>query len=118
MQRHKARLLCDPAKKVLDALAARGQSFDLPEVELVEPLPMDALSGPGDTRIMRQLVVEAATTVVVGVARPALVITGRDFAGPLPRWLYVSDDEGLLRATEMFVAMARTAIRRAADLRG
>ncbi len=114
-QRHLPRLLCDPAKAVLDAMLARGQSFDMPTLELDDPIPASALglgSGDGDA-LVQQFVVNAAVVPMAGVNHPALMFTGRTPAGRLPQWLFVNTDEQLRAAARLVHDMAELAIRRA-----
>lgn len=112
-ERHMPRFLCDPANAVLLALKERAASFDLPPMELPEPVPAAALGlDPGD-RLLRQLVVNAATVDVAGVRQPVLVFTGRDGQGPLPRWYFAAEDEKLLATAGLVDQMARLAISRA-----
>lgn len=119
-QRHKPRYLCDPAKKVLDALYARGQSFNMPDVEFPEPLPMERL-GMGltaDDQLVSQLVVQAATLPVAGVTRPMLIFTGRSAHGrTLPRWLYSGEDADMTNMVDLVTRMTGLAVRTAAAAR-
>lgn len=116
-QRHKPRWLCDPAKRYLDAIVARGHSFDTPEVEFPEQVPINdtmgalGLTGPGDT-VLRQFVVQAATVPVAGVPQAGLLLTGRGLDGkPLPRWLLLGNEDEMTRNLELFGNMAALALR-------
>lgn len=116
--RHKPRLLCDPAKQVLDAMYARGQSFNMPTVELVDPIPAADMGlglDPGDV-LIRQLVVQAATVPVAGVLRAALIFTGRGMqGGTLPKWVYLGDADDMARTKALVCDMADLAVRGAAE---
>lgn len=107
-------LLCDPAKRVLDALAERGQRFDMPTVEFPEPITGPGAFGDG-TVIVAQVVAKAGVTKVAGVNRPVLILTGRDIAGNvLPEWVHPGDAEGLRKVSRLVSEMTEMAIRRAA----
>lgn len=107
-------LLCDPAKRVLDALAERGQRFDMPTVEFPEPITGPGAFGDG-TVIVAQVVAKAGVTEVAGVNRPVLILTGRDIAGNvLPEWVHPGDAEGLRKVSKLVSDMTEMAIRRAA----
>lgn len=67
-ERHGDLLLCAPAKRVLDALYAQGQRFDMPTVEFPEPVNHADAFGEG-TVLVAQVVVKAATVPVAGVPR-------------------------------------------------
>lgn len=113
-QRHMPRFLCDPAKAYLDAVHARAGSFDMPTIELPDVVPpVPGLGEPGDTLIAQLVVQGAAVELENGVTHPAVVFTGRDPAGPLPRWLYVGTDDELRGAAELVREMTELAIRRA-----
>lgn len=118
---HKPRYLCDPAKQVLDALYERGMSFNMPSLEFPEPVPASEIGmalGPGDT-LLRQVVVQAATVPFAGVARSAVIFTGRDMQGqPLPRWIYPGDAEDMARLAGLVREMTDLATRAAAQARG
>jgi hypothetical protein len=106
-------LLCPPAKRVLDALAERGQRFDMPTIEFPEPV-MHAGDFGGGTVLVQNVVVKAGTVPVSGVSRPVLIFTGRDIEGhPLPEWLYPGSDEELQRVCRLVTEMTDMAIRRA-----
>lgn len=111
-QRHMPRYLCDPAKRVLDELQARGVSYTMPTVELPDPIPADQLGlglGPGD-QLVSQLVVQAAVLPHAGVTHPALVFTGRSPYGRLPQWLYAAGDDDLRAAAKLVRDMTELAI--------
>lgn len=119
--RHRSRFLCDPAKRVLDALIQRGMSFNMPTIEFPDPVQMDWQTGQGGEPadvMVQQIVVQAAMTPVVGIARPALVFTGRDAAGSvLPRWIYPGDDADITAVGKLVTEMAEIAVRGAAKVR-
>jgi hypothetical protein len=113
--KHGDLLLCEPAKRVLDALAARGQRFDMPSIEFPEPI-FGANALGDDTVLVRQFVVNAGLVGVAGVMRPVLVFTGSDMDGrPLPRWTYPGTPEEIGRVRDLVAEMAEMAIRRARD---
>lgn len=106
-------LLCQPARRVLDALVAQGQRFDMPTVEFPEPITGPGAFGDG-TVIVAQVVVKAGVTPVAGVNRPVLIFTGRDIAGNvLPEWIHPGDAEGLRKVSRLVNDMTEMAIRRA-----
>jgi hypothetical protein len=112
-QTHGTLLLCEPARRVLDALYARGQRFDLPTIEFPEAITAADAFGE-DTVICAQLVAKAAVTEVAGVPRPVLILTGRDIAERvLPSWLLPGDDEDMRRFAKLVSEMTEMAIRRA-----
>lgn len=112
-QTHGTLLLCDPAKRVLDALAERGMRFDMPTLEFPEPVTGPGAFGDG-TVLCAQLVAKAGLTPVAGVTRPALVLTGRDIAmNVLPEWVLVGDGRDLRKFARLVREMAEMAIRRA-----
>jgi hypothetical protein len=114
--RHLPRHLCDPAKAVLDAMVARGDSFTMPTVTFDEPMFSDA--GPGD-QILAQFVVKGAVIPVPGgVQHPALAFTGRNITGPLPTWIYCGTDSQLRAAATLVHDMAELAIRSADEQNG
>lgn len=110
-------LLCPPAKRVLDALYAQGQRFDLPTIEFPDPI-----TGPGalgdNTVLVQNVVVKAAVMDVSGVARPVLIFTGHDIGGNvLPHWVHPASDDDLLRVSKLVADMTEMAIRRAKQQR-
>lgn len=119
---HSAEHLCRPAKRILDALYARGMSGNMPTIEFPAPIPAEQLGaafglGP-DTRLVSQLVVQAAVVPAAGVPWPALILTGRDTdARPLPKWLYACEDEGMDRIVALVGDMASLATRTARQQR-
>lgn len=120
---HTARFLCDPAKAVLDALAAKAAERDMPTLEFLdEPIDANALGyglDPGD-RMMRQLVVQAAAVAVGGtdIVQPALIFTGADHTGnPLPRWMYAGTPSDMDRAAKLVTDMCALAVRGARQKR-
>lgn len=112
--------MCDPAKRVLTALYAKGMDFDMPTLEFPAPIPLHIDrpgSMPGDA-FVRQLVVKAAVLEVAGVPRPAIVLTGQNETGAvLPQWLYPGDDDELGRAAKLVKDMTTLAINSAAKAR-
>lgn len=104
--------LCDPARRVLDALLARGMSFNLPDVTFPEPIELPPAIVPGDT-LVQQLVVQAGVIEVAGMPRPTLVFGGRTPAGPLPRWIYPGTYQDMERAAGLVRRMADLAVREA-----
>jgi len=116
LAQHPEREMCDPAKRVLDALLAEGMSFNLPTLEFPEPVYTE-LGDPGDTYIV-QFVVYAAVVEVAGVARPTLIFSGRDHSGkPLPRWIYPCDNQLINETTRLVADMGALAKRKAAEIR-
>lgn len=119
---HPATLLCDPARKALDAMVARGRSHDMPGVEFDELVYVDAEAAFGfgpDSRLFRQIVVKATLVEVLDVPRGAIVITGLDANGAtLPQWVYIGDDDELAAAAKLFADVAAMAIRGARAARG
>jgi hypothetical protein len=115
--RHAPRYLCGPAKRVLDALVARGQSFNMPTIEFPAPIPAEEL-GMGlsaDDKLLAQVVVQAATVPAVGVIRPAVIFTGRTVHGEvLPKWLYAGVDDDMSRLAVLVRDMTDLAMRTAA----
>lgn len=110
-------LLCPPAKRVLDALYAQGQQFNLPTIEFPEPITHAGALG-GNALLIRQLVVKAAVVDVAGVARPVLIFTGQDLDGhPLPEWVQPGEDDSLRRISKLVDGMTEMAIRRAKQQR-
>ncbi len=112
-QNHDPDLLCDPARKVLDALAERGQRFDMPTVEFPEAINHADAFGE-DSVLVAGMVVKAAVTEVAGMPQPVLVFTGTDIDGqPLPNWLYVASPPDMKRVMKLVTDMGTMAIRRA-----
>ena len=112
-QVHGPRLLCDPARRVLDALIERGQRFDMPVVEFPEPIDHSDMFG-ADTVLVAGLVVKAALIPVAGITQPALIFTGQDSDGtPLPNWLYCASPRDMKRVMQLVTEMGTMAIRRA-----
>ena len=112
---HGTLLLCEPARRVLDALYARGQRFDMPTIEFPDPItPADAFGE--NTVICAQLVAKAAVTEVAGVLRPVLILTGRDIAERvLPSWVLPGDGDDMRRFSKLVSEMTEMAIRRARE---
>lgn len=112
-QVHGRLLLCEPARMVLDALIERGMRFDMPTLEFPEPVTEPGQFGT-DTVLVQQLVAKGATVPVLGVTRPALILTGQDVrGGVLPQWVYVADPAGLRKVSKLVGEMTEMAIRRA-----
>ena len=110
---HDPELLCDPARKVLDALLARGQRFDMPTVEFPEPIDHADMFG-ADTVLVAGIVVKAAVTEVAGTPHPVLIFTGTDSDGrTLPNWLYCASPRDMKRVMQLVSDMGTMAIRRA-----
>jgi hypothetical protein len=114
---HADRFLCDPAKAVLDGLAARAAERNMPTLEFLdEPIadnPFGFGSGPSD-KLLVQFVVQAATVPMAdtGLYRPAVIFTGVGHDGlPLPQWLYPGNPSDLRRASKLVNDMAELAIK-------
>lgn len=111
--RHDARWLCDPARKVLDALLERGQRFDMPAVEFPEAINHADAFGE-DTVLVAGVVVKAGVAEVAGTPQPVLIFTGNDIDGrPLPNWLYCASPPDMKRVMKLVTDMGTMAIRRA-----
>ncbi len=117
--RHRPRFLCDPAKRVLDAMLDRGMSFNLPTLEFPEPLPgiEGQLGLNPDDQLASQIVAKAAVLPFAGTFKPALILTGRAGDRVLPQWLYAGNDDDLRRLTTLVGDITEMAIRRAAQAR-
>lgn len=112
-QQHARELLCDPARKVLDALYAQGQRFDMPTVEFPEPVNHADAFGEG-TVLVAQVVVKAGVIPVAGVPRPVLIFTGRDMdGGVLPSWLFPGSAAEIKKVVQLVADMGTLAIRTA-----
>lgn len=112
-QVHGLRVLCDPARKVLDALLERGQRFDMPTVEFPEAINHADAFGE-NTVLVAGMVVKAAVTEVAGMPQPILIFTGTDIDGrTLPNWLYVASPSDMKRVMKLVTDMGTMAIRRA-----
>ena len=111
-KRHTDRFLCDPAKRLLESMAERGKSFDMPSVEFSEGLPDLNLGSPGDV-LLAQLVVKAAKVQDnAGVNHPAIIMTGRAVDGTvLPQWLHANTDAQLRKSARLIHDMTELAIR-------
>lgn len=111
--RHEARRLCDPAKRVLDALLERGQRFDMPTVEFPEAINHADAFGP-DTVLVAGVVVKAGIAEVAGTPQPVLIFTGNDVDGKtLPQWVYCASPPDMKRVMKLVTDMGTMAIRRA-----
>jgi hypothetical protein len=112
-QVHGRLLLCEPARKVLDALQERGMRFDMPTIEFPDPVHAAGMFGSG-TVLVAQFVAKAAIVPVAGVTRPVLILTGQDASGSvLPEWMYPGSPAELRRASGLVREMTEMAIRRA-----
>lgn len=110
-------LLCPPAKRVLDALYARGQRFDLPTIEFPEPI-IGADAFGDNTVLIQQFVVKAGIYPLAGIVHPVLIFTGRSVSGDvLPEWVYPGSAEELERSSKLVTDMTEMAIRRAREQR-
>lgn len=110
---HEPRWLCDPARRVLGALAERGQRFDMPTVEFPEAINHADAFGENSV-IVAGVVVKAAVTEVAGTPQPVLIFTGTDIdGGALPNWLYVASPSDMKRVMKLVTDMGTMAIRRA-----
>jgi hypothetical protein len=111
-QEHEPALLCDPARKVLDALLERGQRFDMPTVEFPEAINHADAFGENSV-LVAGVVVKAAVTEVAGMPQPVLIFTGTDIDGrALPNWLYVASPPDMKRVMKLVTDMGTMAIRR------
>ena len=112
-EQHGDLLLCAPAKRVLDALYAQGQRFDMPTVEFPEPITHADAFG-AETVLVAQVVVKAATVPVAGIPRPVLIFTGRDIGSRiLPQWIYAGSADEVRRVVKLVADTAEMAIRAA-----
>lgn len=115
-EHHRPRFLCNPAKRVLDAMVERGMSFNMPTLEFPEPLPgVEQKLGlnPGD-RLVSQIVVKAGLVPFAGTIKPAVVLTGRTARDEvLPQWLYAGNAEDLRALSKLVADITEMAIRRA-----
>ncbi len=110
---HDEQFLCTPAKRVLDALLARGQRFDLPTIEFPEAVHDPNMFGE-DTVLVAGLTVKAGVVEVAGTPQPVLVLTGNDLNGkPLPNWIYAASVPDMKRMMKLVNDMGVMAIRRA-----
>ena len=73
-------LLCEPARKVLDALRERGMRFDMPTIEFPDPVITEADAFGEGTVLVANVVVKAGVAEVAGVNRPVIVLTPRRLA--------------------------------------
>lgn len=111
---HGTMLLCDPARRMLDALVARGQQFNMPTIEFDDPVPAAAGMFGGSTVACTQLVVKAGLVPAFGATFPALMLTGRDVAlATLPEWVWAATPEDLRAFSKLVGDMTEMAIRRA-----
>ncbi len=114
---HSPTHLCPTARRVLDALREKGMQFDLEPLEFPEVVPAGLTGQAASVAdvLCRQITVTAAL-VPIGSSQtnlPALIISGRDMDGPLPRWLYAGGPGELRRLAILVKDMAEMAIRRA-----
>lgn len=119
VQRHEERYLCDPARRILDALYAKGMEGNMPTIEFPDsPLYPFAEGAPADLVLVSQMVVQGATVPAAGVPHPALVFTGRDhLRQPLPRWLYAAGDGQMADLVKLVADMGDLAVRTAQQQR-
>lgn len=116
-QAHGPEVLCPPARRVLDALHARGLAFTGVHVNLPEPVSRaEALGLQPQDSIAGVLSVTAGTVEISpGIHRPLLALSGITWDGtPLPRWMYAADDDGMQRLVHLVATQARGAVERAA----
>jgi hypothetical protein len=116
---HPARFICPPAKRILDALYARGMDGNMPTIEFPAPIPAEQLGAQfglgGDSRFLRSTVVQAGTVDAAGVMRPLLILTGIDTDDqPVPKYVYAGTDEEVTRFAKLVADMTDLAIRTAA----
>lgn len=117
-QRHEPRYLCDPAARILAELRRRGMEGTMPTLEFPKPIPAEQFGLGPDSRIVHQIVVQAATIPVGDVPRPAILLTGRDAHGPLLHWLYAAGDDEMARLAQLVADMTALAVRTARSQRG
>lgn len=110
---HGRRFLCDAAADVLIRAAQRGESLNLPSIELDQPIQMTP--DPKADTLISQLVVKAGLIPAPdGTVHPALVFSGLDAQRRvLPQWIYPADDVNLRRAAPLIHDMTEMAISRA-----
>ena len=112
-QVHGPRILCDPARRVLDALIERGQRFDMPVVEFPDPIDHSDMFG-ADTVLVAGLVVKAALNPVAGHhPAPYRSSPARTDAGRSRTWLYCASPRDMKRVMQLVTEMGTMAIRRA-----
>lgn len=115
-QAHGPEVLCPPARRVLDALHARGLAFTGIRLDLPDPVPaarQQLAMQPGDA-LVAHLSVKAGTVEVGGVHRPLLALSGIVADGsPLPRWLYAADGDTMHRLAQLVTITVREANQRA-----
>lgn len=113
---HRPRYLCNPAKRVLDAMVERGMSFNMPTLEFPDPLPAVEQGlglNPGD-QLVSQLVVKGAVVPFAGTVKPGVILTGRAARGEvLPQWLYAGNAEDMRSFAALAADITEMAIRRA-----
>lgn len=110
---HDEQFLCEPAKRVLDALLERGQRFDMPTIEFPEAINHPDMFGP-NTVIVAGITIKAGLVEVAGTPQPTLIFTGNDLSGaPLPNWIYVASVVDIKRIMKLVNDMGTMAIRRA-----
>ena len=117
--RHRPRFLCDPAKRILEALIERGMSFNMPTIEFPEPIDgaSERLGLNAGDQMLSQVVAKAAVVPVVGTFKPAVILTGRTPYGVLPQWMYAADDDDLRDLPKLIGDITQMAIRAAVNAR-
>jgi hypothetical protein len=107
-------LMCKPARRMLDALLARGMRFDMPTVEFGDPVDGAAgLLGEG-TVLVTAFTSAAALIEVAGTPRATLIFSGTDGEGrPLPQWVYPADVAGIQKLVQLVADTGDMAIRAA-----
>ncbi len=119
-EQHRPRYLCDPAKRILDAMIERDMSFKMPTIEFPEPL--DGIEhqlgrNPGD-RMINQFVVKAAIIPFAGTYKPAIILTGTTpYDEILPQWLLAGNAKDLRDNVQLVSDMSEMAIRRTNEIK-
>lgn len=119
-QRHDPRWVCDAAKRLLDALHAKGAELTMPDVTFPEPIPGHeyglGLDDAAGDRLCKQIVVQGAVVTLNDVAYPALVYTGLDsYDRRLPSWTFGGDPVDLDNHVQLVKRMTALAIRTARE---
>lgn len=112
---HSPTFLCPTARRVLDALQAKGMEFDMPDLEFPEPMTAGLTGTALDYAdvLARQVTVAAAVVPIDGGPNlPAIILSGRSVEGPLPRWLYAGGAGELRRVSRLVNDMVELAVRR------
>jgi hypothetical protein len=106
-KRHGDRWLCDPAKAILDGMAARAAEVNMPVLDFAEaPIPSSA------EVIMRQLTIQGGNIeTAAGAKVPVVMLGGLDqHSRPLPRWMYPGLPHELEKAKALFASRVDLAI--------